>query len=41
MLKEEKKIRLLKEEYRLLIDGEQVEASSKGWFDTITRRREK
>ncbi len=34
MLKEEKKIRLLKEEYRLLIDGEQVEASSKGWFDT-------
>ncbi|MFD1408751.1 aldehyde dehydrogenase family protein [Kroppenstedtia eburnea] len=34
MLKEEIKIRLLKEEYRLLIDGEQVEASSKGWFDT-------
>ncbi|QKI81514.1 aldehyde dehydrogenase family protein [Kroppenstedtia eburnea] len=34
MLKEEIKIRLLKEEYRLLIDGEQVEASSKEWFDT-------
>ncbi len=34
MLKEETKFRLLKEEYRLLIDGEQVESASKEWFDT-------